>query len=52
MNLMAHSLVDFAKLRKSTINSPAFIRFSWNSIFQYFTEICRECSCGIKIWQE
>ena len=25
--------------------------FSWNLIFEYFSKICRENSCFIKIWQ-
>jgi hypothetical protein len=54
-------LGSFARLRKTIIIfmfvHPRITRlplhgFSWNLIFKYFSKICRESSCLIKIWQE
>jgi len=54
-------LGTFAKLRKAIISFMSVHRritrfplkwFAWNLIFEYFSKICRESSCLIKIWQE
>jgi hypothetical protein len=61
--LYHHLLGAFVQLRKATVIFVMSVRphgttrllldwFSWNLIFEYFSEICRENASFIKIWQE